>query len=264
MPIARARSDIRRVPLSSARLFGTTIAAPTPWTTRATVSVATDGATAHRTDPPSRTSSPITSIRRRPKRSARAPNGSSSAAAVSRYPVRTHWTPATPAPRSRPMAGIATFTTLASRKVTIDASTVATISPAPVRLRSAASTSGPLVLEASPGIATVVMVPSLRSAEDDHVVVALPLGGFHGPDDRRIGPRLAPVALPGASLVFGVGPRTRGPDQRRPRRPGGLTGPRERSGAHYVAIPVTVPGATRRPTSDSGCVGSASARARGG
>jgi hypothetical protein len=67
IPMPRARSPGRSVPLSRARLLGTTSAAPAPWTTRAPISVPADGATAHAAEATSITSSPAASTRRRPK-----------------------------------------------------------------------------------------------------------------------------------------------------------------------------------------------------
>jgi hypothetical protein len=66
-PMPRARSTGRRVPLSSAKLLGTTSAPPAPWTTRAAISTPTDGVTAHATEATSITASPAASTRRRPK-----------------------------------------------------------------------------------------------------------------------------------------------------------------------------------------------------
>src|SRR6266567_8935610 len=65
-------------------------------------------------------------MRRRPKMSPSEPPSRMSAARVIRYPVRTHGRPDIAAPRSLPMAGSATLTTVASSAAMPDPSTVAT------------------------------------------------------------------------------------------------------------------------------------------
>jgi hypothetical protein len=136
-PMPGARSSVRSVPLSRARLLGTTRAAPAPWTTRAAMRISKDGATAHTTDATSMTRSPATSTGRRPYRSASAPATSRRAVAVRRYPVRLHWMDTRLAPSSRLIAGTATFTTLASRKPAIEARAAAATTAMPALLRSA-------------------------------------------------------------------------------------------------------------------------------
>ena len=138
-PMPRARSDTRSVPFRSARLDGTTMAAPIPCATRAPIRNPDDGASAHGSDATSITVSPTARIRRRPNRSENAPATSSRPATASRYPVRIHCTDATLACRSRLIAGTATVTTLASKNPTVDASVVATMSAVPAGLRTAIS-----------------------------------------------------------------------------------------------------------------------------
>ena len=128
MPMPRARSGPRSVPLSRARLLGTTSAPPTPWTSRAAISVPTVGAAAQHSEATSMTARPTMRMRRRPKWSASAPASSNSAATVIRYPVSTHCSSLTLACRSRPIAGTATLIMYASRKPTIEARTVAAMS----------------------------------------------------------------------------------------------------------------------------------------
>jgi hypothetical protein len=55
------------LPLSSARLLGTTNAPPTPCTSRARIRVSGVGATAQQSEATSITSSPVIRIRRGPK-----------------------------------------------------------------------------------------------------------------------------------------------------------------------------------------------------
>ena len=115
MPMPRARSGPRNVPLSRARLLGTTRAPPAPWINRAAISVPTVGAAAQASEATSMTARPTMRMRRSPKWSASAPARSNSAATVIRYPVSTHCTALTFACRSLPIAGTATLIMYASR-----------------------------------------------------------------------------------------------------------------------------------------------------
>ncbi len=80
MPIAVGRRLGENSGSSSASEVGIRKAAPTAWITRAPTSVCADGATPHSSEPSAKTIRPPMNARRRPKRSASAPAGTSSAA----------------------------------------------------------------------------------------------------------------------------------------------------------------------------------------
>src|SRR4051794_32353877 len=90
-------------------------APPTPWKILAAISAPTDGAEPHNTDAMTVTISPNPSNCRFPKWSAKLPDNNKRAATASKYPVSVHWTALTLASRSRPIAGTASLTTLASK-----------------------------------------------------------------------------------------------------------------------------------------------------
>src|SRR3954470_7823803 len=105
----------RKAPFDIARLAGTMNAPPTPWKILAAISAPTDGAEPHNTDAMTVTISPNPSNCRFPKWSAKLPDNNKRAATASKYPVSVHWTALTLASRSRPIAGTASLTTLASK-----------------------------------------------------------------------------------------------------------------------------------------------------
>ncbi len=80
MPIAVGRRWGSNSGSSSASEVGIRNAAPIAWITRAATSVGAEGAAPQRSDPSAKTISPPMKARRRPKRSASAPAGTSSAA----------------------------------------------------------------------------------------------------------------------------------------------------------------------------------------
>ncbi len=80
-PTARARSRGSVITLTTiARATGESIEAPTPWTARAVTSIPAVGARAQARDAAAKMTSPVQNTRRRPNRSARAPEVISSPA----------------------------------------------------------------------------------------------------------------------------------------------------------------------------------------
>ncbi len=144
-PTARERSSCRKLACRIAKLPGVSSAAPTPWSTRAPMSTSTLGAAPHNSEAAANHTVPITNTRRRPYRSPSAPPRRINEASASRYPVSTHCNAPTPASKSSPIFGRATFTTVASSDAIPLAATVATRARRP---RPDASTS------CSPGGAT--------------------------------------------------------------------------------------------------------------
>ncbi len=130
-PTACPRSSSRIPALTSARLPGTSAAAATPCTRRATTNHSMVGARPHAIEAIANTISPPTNTALRPYRSPATPPVSSSALSVSMYPSTTHCCPASPVSRSRAMVGNATFTTVPSRKATPEPSTAEAISHRP-------------------------------------------------------------------------------------------------------------------------------------
>ena len=83
------------------------------------------GAIPHSTEASANQTTPITKTRRRPYRSPSDPATSSSPARVRVYALTTHCRVAMPVPKSRPIAGNAMPTTVASMATMADPSTVA-------------------------------------------------------------------------------------------------------------------------------------------
>ena len=71
-PSARPRFSAGTAALRIVSVSGSTIAPPKPWTARATISASIEGASAAAAEPAVKIASPITNMRRRPKRSPRA------------------------------------------------------------------------------------------------------------------------------------------------------------------------------------------------
>ena len=90
---------------------GIIVAAPTPCTTRKTMSCSMLCASPHAIDAVTKMTSPARYTRRRPKRSPILPAAIGSTAVARTYPLTVHSADARLAFRSLPMAGKATFTT---------------------------------------------------------------------------------------------------------------------------------------------------------
>src|ERR1700727_1668142 len=73
VPIALPRSDSSKVAPMIASEQGISSAAPTPWIARATISWVTFGEKPHHNEAAAKITTPLTNIRRRPKRSPAAP-----------------------------------------------------------------------------------------------------------------------------------------------------------------------------------------------
>ena len=69
MPMAAPRFSAGKASLISVRVSGSSRAAPPPWTMRAAISAPVLGARAAKADPATKTSRPVTYMRRRPNRS---------------------------------------------------------------------------------------------------------------------------------------------------------------------------------------------------
>src|SRR5438093_1995550 len=119
-----------------ARLPGASSAPPTPCSMRPAISHPSDGAAAHVADATANQTMPKLKMRRRPKRSPRAPPSRMNDASVSVYPVTTHCSPAKSAWRSAPIRGSATLTTVPSSIVMPDPRTVAASTQCPWDVRS--------------------------------------------------------------------------------------------------------------------------------
>ncbi len=124
-PMALPRSSGRNVAWRIARLPGVSSAAPMPCSARAAIRNSEVGATAQSRDASANQMTPVTKIRLRPYLSPSEPASSSSPARVSVYAVTTHCSESMPTLKSRPMAGSAMPTTVASMDATADPSTVA-------------------------------------------------------------------------------------------------------------------------------------------
>ncbi len=120
VPMARPRSPSAKVALISARLPGTSSAAPTPCTARAAINCCTSPDAAQASDARPKIATPMAKTRRRPKRSPNEPPTSSSAARNSAYDSTTHCASNTLACRSRWMAGSATLTTVPSMNAMLE------------------------------------------------------------------------------------------------------------------------------------------------
>jgi hypothetical protein len=115
MPIACARSrGSVNVFAMIAIATGLSIAPPIAWTALNATNRPTVGATEHASDAVEKSARPTTSVRRRPSRSASEPASSSRLATTTVYASTVHCNAATPPPSSRPIAGRATFTAVAS------------------------------------------------------------------------------------------------------------------------------------------------------
>lgn len=111
---AMPRSRPRKVAFSSDRVLGSIIAPPTPCTRRAPINRSAVGAKAAPTDAAAKSTTPISSSRRRPNRSARLPNSSSSEAKTRVYASCTHCTWVDERSSSSTIAGTATLTMVES------------------------------------------------------------------------------------------------------------------------------------------------------
>ncbi len=116
VPIAPPRSACGKAALMSARLPGTSKAAPTPCTARARMSWCTVAASAQPIEAAPKSATPIAKMRRLPKRSPKAPPTSNSAASIRAYDSTTHCASKAVAWKSRWIAGSATLTTVPSTK----------------------------------------------------------------------------------------------------------------------------------------------------
>jgi hypothetical protein len=121
MPTARPRSWGGKTLVMIDRVVGITSAAPTPITARRPISV--DGALTSiaASEAPPKTTSPVSRIPLRPKRSPSAPAGSSSPAKTSAYASTIHcsWACEAPVPRAR--SGRATFSDATAATTIINA-----------------------------------------------------------------------------------------------------------------------------------------------
>lgn len=111
---AMPRSRPRKVALMSDSVVGRIIAPPTPWTRRAAIRRSPVGARAAATEDRTNSTTPMSMMRRLPKRSASEPKISSSDAKTRVYASCTHWTWVEVMPRSSTIAGIATLTIVES------------------------------------------------------------------------------------------------------------------------------------------------------
>src|SRR5438874_9518165 len=121
VPIALPRRCSSNAALMMARLPGTSNAAPTPCTARATISCRTPTANPHHADAAAKMTTPTRNTRRRPNRSPAAPPTNKRAARKSAYASTTHWTSVRLAESSRCSAGSATLTTVPSMNAMLDA-----------------------------------------------------------------------------------------------------------------------------------------------
>jgi hypothetical protein len=129
-PIARARAEVpAQMPIAVPRWRGGKVAAmiesvagfisaaPAPCTTRAPISSSPLDARPQTSDDSVKTASPMTNIRRRPRRSASLPPLSINEANVSAYPVTIHSSSERPTWRSAAIDGRATLTTVLSSMI---------------------------------------------------------------------------------------------------------------------------------------------------
>src|SRR3954454_14877093 len=117
-PIAAPRSAGGYAATITARALGVSIAPNRPCSARPATSTPIVGATAHTSDIAPKPATPSEKTRRSPKTSPSRPPTRISEPSTSRYALTTHCWPARPPPRSRSIAGSATFTTVASRNAT--------------------------------------------------------------------------------------------------------------------------------------------------
>ena len=126
VPIARPRSASGKLAPSSARLPGTSSAAPMPCSARAAINCPVSCAAAQAADVATNTATPSRNTRLRPKRSPSAPPTSNNAARNSAYASMIHCASAPLASRLRWIAGSATLTTVPSMKAMLEPSTALT------------------------------------------------------------------------------------------------------------------------------------------
>ncbi len=124
-PMALPRSSGRNVASRMARLPGVSSAAPMPCRARAAMRTPEVGAAAHSRDARANQMTPARKMRLRPYLSPSEPASSSRPARVSVYAVTTHCSESMPTWKSRPMAGSAMPTTVASMDAIADPRTVA-------------------------------------------------------------------------------------------------------------------------------------------
>ena len=118
MPNARARRPrLGNAPATSAIAPVTTKAAPTPSTTREANSIGPTVARPHAIEATRNTALPINIERRRPKRSASAPEARRVPVKARLYASMTQAAPATAKPRSFARSGIATTTAVTSNSI---------------------------------------------------------------------------------------------------------------------------------------------------
>ncbi len=134
-PIAGPCSSSAKLARRTARLPGTSSAAPAPCTARAAISAPREGARPQAIEATVNQTSPTTNVFRRPSPSPRDPPSSSSEVSVSRNASIVHCSPAMPACSSRPRTGSATLITVESRNAMPEPRTVASSTPRPRAVR---------------------------------------------------------------------------------------------------------------------------------
>ncbi len=125
VPMAAPRSSPEKVEVITASDAGVSRAPAMPWIPRKMMSVVTSGAAAHSADASPKSVTPSVNIRTSPKMSPSEPPRRISEPSVSRYASTTHCCEASPPPRSRWIAGSATFTTVMSMNAIDDPRIVA-------------------------------------------------------------------------------------------------------------------------------------------
>ena len=114
-PRATPRFSGETAALRMVRVSGVTMAPPSPCTARAAMSASTEGASAAATEAPVKMPSPITNMRRRPKRSPRAAPVRRKTAKLRVYALTVHSRSSIEAPRSPRITGREVVTTRLSR-----------------------------------------------------------------------------------------------------------------------------------------------------
>ena len=120
VPMACPRLALPKLALMSARLPGTSRAAPTPCTPRATMSWVVSGASPHQTEARAKSRTPVEKMRLRPRRSPSEPPTRISAASMSAYDSMIHCASATLARSSLCSTGSTTLTTVPSMNVMLE------------------------------------------------------------------------------------------------------------------------------------------------
>ena len=110
-PSATPRFSGETAALRMVRVSGVTMAPPSPCTARAAMSASTEGASAAATEAPVKMPSPITNIRRRPKRSPSAAPVRRKTAKLRVYALTVHSRSSIEAPRSPRITGREMVTT---------------------------------------------------------------------------------------------------------------------------------------------------------